>query len=118
MDKQLLLTITVSQPWGDSAGDWLQKGSMALRVKAQHRPAQSMLWAAHSYRSICLLGQVDKGKPCRLRSSNKQLPAQSSFGSGPVNLPIGPRQAMQIALNKSSPSACWQAMLVLLFSCL
>jgi hypothetical protein len=27
--RQLLLTITVSQPWGDSARDWMQKGIMA-----------------------------------------------------------------------------------------
>jgi hypothetical protein len=113
MDRQLLLTITISQARGDSAGDWLQKGQMALQVNAQH---QSTLGAAHSHQvqSISLLGQ---GKPCRLHSNNKQLqhnvqqlPAQSSFVLSPVNLSVGPRQAMQVALNK-------QQQLLLLFSC-
>jgi hypothetical protein len=80
MDRPLLLTITVSQPWGDSAGDWMQKVSMALSVNAQHLPAQLNVM----------------GEP---------------YMSSPINLPVGPRQAMQVVLNK-------QQQLLLLFSCL
>jgi hypothetical protein len=34
MGRQLLQTITASQPWGKLSGSWLQQGSMVMQDKA------------------------------------------------------------------------------------
>jgi hypothetical protein len=54
MDRQLLQTITASQPCGDSAGDWLLKVSMAIKDNVRQLPAQS-IGIRQAYATTCIL---------------------------------------------------------------